>query len=62
MGLEGGGAKEDAVPVGFDEAVLRALCDMDVSWRPNSRSSRWPGRNRHAVGAKLTSVWTAFAR
>jgi len=23
--------KEDAVPVGFDEAVLRALCDMDVS-------------------------------
>jgi hypothetical protein len=23
--------KEDVVPVGFDEAVLRALCDMDVS-------------------------------
>ena len=25
--------KEDVVPVGFDEAVLRALCDMDVSDR-----------------------------
>jgi hypothetical protein len=26
-----GEGKEDVVPVGFDEAVLRALCDMDVS-------------------------------
>lgn len=23
--------KEDAVPVGFDEGILRGLCDMDVS-------------------------------
>jgi hypothetical protein len=22
--------KEDAVPVGFDEGILRGLCDMDV--------------------------------
>jgi hypothetical protein len=36
MGLESSGAKEDAVPVGFDEAVLRALCDMDVSGSPAS--------------------------
>lgn len=30
-GGSGMGGKEDVVPVGFDEAVLRALCDMDVS-------------------------------
>ena len=23
--------KEDVVPVGFDEGILRGLCDMDVS-------------------------------
>jgi hypothetical protein len=28
MGIE---AKEDVVPVGFDEGVLRALCESDVS-------------------------------
>lgn len=34
MSVMGDGAtgKEDVVPVGFDEAVLRALCDMDVSY------------------------------
>jgi hypothetical protein len=26
--------KDDVVPVGFDEAVLRALCDMDVRYIP----------------------------
>ena len=29
-GVEG---KEEVIPVGFDEGVLRALCDMDVSLR-----------------------------
>ena len=31
MGGEATPGREDAVPVAFDEAVLRALCDMDVS-------------------------------
>lgn len=28
--------KEDVVPVGFDEGVLRGLCDMDVSSYPQN--------------------------
>ena len=28
----GGEGKEDVVPVGFDEGILRGLCDMDVSY------------------------------
>lgn len=28
----GQGEKGDAVPVAFDEGVLRGLCEMDVSW------------------------------
>lgn len=28
----GGEGKEDVVPVGFDEGILRGLCDMDVGW------------------------------
>jgi hypothetical protein len=42
MCLDGGNAKEDAVPVGFDEAVLRALCDMDVSRRAHMLTVPWP--------------------
>lgn len=33
--LKGGGeGKEDVVPVGFDEGILRGLCDMDVGTDP----------------------------
>ena len=32
FGYGSNGAKDDVVPVGFDEAVLRGLCEMDVSF------------------------------
>ena len=41
--------KEEAVPVGFDEGVLRALCDSDV------------GLNHYHLRHQLNSVWNAFA-
>jgi hypothetical protein len=31
MGAGLGMGKEDVVPVGFDEGILRGLCEMDVS-------------------------------
>lgn len=31
LGIGVGGGKEDVVHVGFDEGILRGLCEMDVS-------------------------------
>jgi len=37
-GMMGQEAREDVVPVAFDEGVLRGLCDMDVSCSALSRA------------------------
>lgn len=47
---EASSGKEDVVPVGFDEAVLRALCDMDVCISTD-----------RSMGM-LKTVWTTLAR
>ena len=39
--LKAGDAREDVVPVGFDEGILRGLCDMDVS----DSDLMWSGRS-----------------
>ncbi len=30
LSFKGGEGRKDVVPVGFDEGILRGLCDMDV--------------------------------